>query len=131
MDLQVLRTCLTGSFDGSMSFPEVVRRLRAGGVERYHADLVQLQKTYYGPDGQSELELLPLQAPPTIGATFDEATVREALAAIQQREIVYPVFLRRIMVAGTASYTVFLEGKKTLYCGRNGDFYVELFPGAR
>ena len=131
MDLQVLKACLTGSFDGSLSFPEVVRRLRAGGVERYHADLVQLRKTYYGTGGRAQMELLPLQQPPTIGDTFDEATVREALAAIQQRQIQYPEFLRRIMAAGTASYTVFLEGNRTLYGGRHGDFYLEMFPWAR
>jgi hypothetical protein len=38
---------------------------------------------------------------------------------------------RADMEAGTASYGVFLNGRKAIYFGRNGDFHVEPFPGAR
>jgi hypothetical protein len=32
------------------------------------------------------------------------------------------------MAAGTASYSVYLNGRKAIYFGRNGDFHVEPFP---
>ena len=131
MDSRVLQETMNGSFSGTMSFPEVVGRLLAGGVERYYADLVGLQKTYYGVGGTAQANALPLTDPPTIPDTFVEDVVKEALVAIQQRKIQYPEFLRRIMAGGTASYTVFLQGKKTLYVGRHGDFYVEPFPGSK
>ena len=36
--------------------------------------------------------------------------------------------LRRVMAAGTTSYSVYLNGRKAIYFGRNGDFHVEPFP---
>ena len=99
------------------------------GVERYHADLSRLEKTYHGISGGSERDTLPLAAPPPIGERFAEREVQQAIAAIQRREIEYPEFLRRIMAAGTASYTVFIQGRKAIYFGRHGDFYIEQFPG--
>lgn len=32
------------------------------------------------------------------------------------------------MRAGTTHYNVFLSGKKAIYFGRKGEFYVENFP---
>lgn len=53
----------------------------------------------------------------------------QALRAIQGRVIDYGEFLRRIMKAGAVSYDVFLDGRKAIYTGGKGDFYVENFPG--
>ena len=43
-----------GSDSGRLIFPQVVMKLVEAGVERYHADLVRAQKTYYLPSGESE-----------------------------------------------------------------------------
>jgi uncharacterized protein YbcV (DUF1398 family) len=53
-----------------------------------------------------------------------EASVR----AIQQKKIGYAEFLRRIMGAGCARYSVFFGGRKAMYFGRDGDFYTEPLP---
>jgi uncharacterized protein YbcV (DUF1398 family) len=53
-----------------------------------------------------------------------------AITAIQRRVIAYPEFLRLIMAAGTASYSVFLNGRKVIYFSRNGEFHVEPFPSS-
>lgn len=128
IDPAVIEECTRLSFEGA-GFPEVVRRLGAAGVERYTADLVRLEKTYYGASGDTIADALPLEDPPAIGAGFAESGVRESLGAIQRREIGYAEFLRRIMAAGTAGYMVFLGGRRAVYFGREGDFYVERFPG--
>ncbi|HEY5311597.1 MAG TPA: hypothetical protein VIK18_03730 [Pirellulales bacterium] len=114
-----------------MTFPETVMRLIADGVERYRADLVRLEKTYYAPDGQTHIERMPLADGPTIAEHFSMSGVKDALMAIQTRNIDYPEFLRQIMAAGTTSYSVFLLGKKAIYTGRQGDFHVEHFPGSK
>lgn len=130
MEARVLRECLDLAFQNRITFPETVRRLLAAGVECYHTDLVLLTKTHYAAQGGTHTEPVPLRDPPAIPDRFAPDQVQAALVDIQQGKIDYPTFLRRIMAAGTASYDVFLNGKKTLYLGRHGDFYVEHFPGA-
>jgi uncharacterized protein YbcV (DUF1398 family) len=127
VNTSILHQTIQGSFDGTMPFPTVVGILHEDGVERYYADLVQLKKTYYGGDGAVRTNALPLTEPPAIPDAFDASVVREALVAIQGGRITYPEFLRRIMAAGTASYTVFLAGQRTVYWGRHGDCHIEEF----
>lgn len=128
LDSSVIQECTRGSFAGTVTFPEVVQRLGAIGVERYDADLVRLAKTYYAASGETREDALPLEEAPRIAEELAEAGVREALAAVQRREIDYPEFLRRIMAAGTVAYSVFLAGRRAIYFGRKGDFWVERFP---
>lgn len=127
MNIEIMKKTTAGSLAGTMTFPEVVAQLSAEGVESYHADLVRLEKSFYLPSGETFVEGLDF-VPPPIGNDFSEAEVISALRAIQARQINYQEFLRRIMVAGTTSYMVYLNGKKALYVGRNGEFYVENFP---
>lgn len=131
LDSAVIQECTKGSFESTMTFPEVVQRLSAAGVERYEVDLIRLEKTCYGRSGETEREPLPLQEPPAVAERFSEAGVKQALHAVQQREIEYPEFLRRILAAGATGYSVFLEGRRAIYFGRLGDFHVEPFPGSR
>lgn len=127
----IIEECERLAFADQMSFPQVVKQLAMLGAERYHADLVRLQKTYYFPPGDSEIHSVPLANPPAIAGEFAVAEVAEAVRAIQAGNIDYSEFLQRIMKAGTASYDVFLTGRKVVYTGRRGDFYVENFPGGK
>jgi PhnB protein len=128
MDIKILQECTDLSLAGKTTFPEVVRRMAATGVERYCADLVTFQKIIYSTDGQNHTVALPLTNPPAIAQNFSQTGVKEAIGDIQKGRIDYPEFLRRIMRAGTVFYDVFIRGGKTIYVGRNGDFHVETFP---
>ena len=58
MDSQVRNVMIEASRasdEERMTFPEVVMKLMQAGVERYHADLVRGDKTYYLPNGESEV----------------------------------------------------------------------------
>ncbi len=131
MEAKVLKECETLAFEGKLSFPEVVRRLAATGVERYCADLVRLEKYYYSAGGQTLVERMPLTGAPKIGGAFIQAQVQDAIRTIQQGKIDYPEFLRRIMSAGVVYYDVFIGGRRAIYTGRDGDFHVEHFPGGK
>jgi uncharacterized protein YbcV (DUF1398 family) len=109
-------------------FPVVVQKLAGAGVHAYTADLIALRNTYYGADGESMDELLPLEKGPSIADTFDAARIETAVRAIQHKKIGYAEFLRQIMDAGCASYRVFFGGRKAMYFGRDGAFYTEPFP---
>ncbi len=123
----VMHECARLSDQGKISFPEVVRKLTQAGVERYHTDLCCGEHVYYMPSGETHVEPMGLLTQP-IAAEFSDAGVDSAVRAIQQGEIVYAEFLRRIMGAGCVGYFVLIQGRKALYFGRKGEIHVEPFP---
>ena len=128
LDVPVILEANRLAFADEMSFPQCVAALQQIGVERYAADLVQLEKTHYSAGGDSVTEPLPLRDVPPIAYAFSADAVVAALRSIQQRQLDYPQVLRRIMTAGCVRYWVFLEGRRAVYLGRRGEFHVENFP---
>ena len=129
MDTSVINECMALSLKGKITFPEVVKRLAAGGTERYIADLVGLRQLSFGSNSHtytSEMEFEAEAVPPV----FDAAAVRCAIADIQQQKITYREFLQKIMAAGCSHYEVFIRGRKAVYFGRDGGMHVEEFPAA-
>lgn len=127
MDSTVIGECMDLSF-ADMPFPQVVARLGAAGVAAYRADLIRLQNAYYDRGGDVCEHPLPLRDSPPVATEFRETNVVAAVRAIQRGEIGYAEFLRRIMHAGCASYSVFFGGRKAMYFGRDGAHYTEKFP---
>jgi len=128
MNTETIAKCMKLSF-ADTPFPAVVSKLANAGVSAYEADLIALRKTYYDTRIGSADEPLPLVDPPAIADTFDAAAVEASVRAIQQGKIGYADFLRQIMRAGCARYSVFILGRKAMYFGRNGEFFTEPFPG--
>jgi len=125
----VMHECSVLSLEGNISFPEVVRKLQAIGVERYHADFSRREKTYYLPSGETYVASLGDLTEP-IARAFSASAVDAALKRIQRGEIVYAEFLRQIMAAGCVGYFVHITGRCAQYLGRNGDVHLEPFPSA-
>jgi uncharacterized protein YbcV (DUF1398 family) len=130
MNTQPIEECMKASF-ANTPFSQVVPRLAGAGVASYTADLVKLRKTYYGAAAEAYDEPLPLNDGPAIAPKFDSASVAATLKSIQRGEIGYAEFLRRIMDAGCSHYEVFISGRKAMYFGRTGEFYIEPFPQAK
>jgi uncharacterized protein YbcV (DUF1398 family) len=128
MNTKAIAECMRLSF-GDTPFPVVVEKLAGAGVTSYAADLIALRKTYYSAGAESADEPMPPADGPAIAGTFDAAAVETSVRAIQQKKIGYAEFLRQIMCAGCARYSVFIVGRKAMYFGRNGEFYTEPFPG--
>jgi uncharacterized protein YbcV (DUF1398 family) len=126
----VLRDCTEGSDAERLSFPEVIGKLMAAGVERYDADLQRGEKTYYLPDGESCVVASDAyDGQPA--RDFTAAGVEAAVRAIQAQRIRYREFCTRIAEAGCVGYLVSLAGRRAVYYGRTGEAYVEPFPSAR
>jgi len=124
----ILDQCTAGAFDGSVSFPETIRRIREDGVEWYSANLIFGMKTYYGADLSHHQTPWPEWTTPQIADEFRAEGVRAAIRASQAGQIPYQEFLQRIAEAGIVYYTVHLKGRKAIYFGRHGDAFVEPFP---
>jgi len=126
----IVEECTAASDESRMSFPQVIGKLLSAGVERYHADLVRSEKTYFLPGGESRV--IPNDDVGRVPATvFSAASVEGAVKAIQKGEINYKTFCERVMDAGCVGYHVHIAGQRVVYYGRNGDSHTEYFPGAR
>ncbi len=125
-----MRDTVTRSLDGTMAFPEIVQLLSADGVERYHADLVRMEKTFYMPDGTTHVEKMPI-GPMAIGQTFATSDLVAAIRDSETARQAYADFLRRATAAGSTDYIVYLQGRKAIYFGRKGEYHIEVFPGAK
>lgn len=131
MDLEVIKECTQLSIGGDTPFPEIVQRLAKGGVTFYRVDLERFEHTCYGKEKESYQHPLDFEDMPRISEDFNGEEVVSSIRDIQQQKLKYLEFIRRIMVAGVSHYEVFINGKKAIYTGRNGDFHVEHFPGAQ
>ncbi|WYK06175.1 hypothetical protein DWF04_021065 [Cereibacter sphaeroides f. sp. denitrificans] len=58
----IAEICLHAAHDGSLSFPEIVGKLIAAGIEGYTVDYRRNTQTFYLPDGDSQLLDMPQQA---------------------------------------------------------------------
>jgi len=128
MNKEVLGKCLAGAFAGTMTFGETIGHVMEEGVEWYSANLLFRVTTHYAADGTHVQEKWPEGEALAIADAFREEGVVAAIRAVQRREIKYPEFLRQIGEAGVVYYTVHLKGRKAIYFGRHGDFYIEPFP---
>jgi uncharacterized protein YbcV (DUF1398 family) len=125
---ELLDKCSADAFAGKMTFLETLQHMAAVGVRWYSANLASGEKTAYLKNGESHTTRWPDWKPIPPCPAFTEAGVVAALRAIQRREIIYPQFLQQIVNAGVTVYTVHLHGRKAIYLGADGDFYVEPFP---
>lgn len=129
MTPKILDQCTTGAFDGSVPFPETIKRITEDGVEWYSANLVFGMKTYYGADLSHYQTPWANWTTPRVADQFRSEGVGAAIRASQAREINYREFLKRIAEAGVVYYTVHLTGRRAIYFGRHGEFHIEPFPG--
>lgn len=128
MNPEALAECMKLSF-ADAPFPRVVEKLAGLGVTGYAADLITLRNTYYDGAGGTADEPMPLLDPPMVAGAFDTAAVEASVRSIQQQRIGYDEFLRGIMRAGCARYSVYISGRKVMYFGRDGEVYTDPFPG--
>ena len=130
MNTDILTHCTLGSLKGTLNFPQVIQTLAEIGVERYHADLVRMEKTYYGKANETCVIPFSLANRLTveIGHQFNRDQIKRMIRAIQFNKMGYIEFLEKIVFFGVANYFVFLKGKKVLYFGRKGESHCELFP---
>jgi uncharacterized protein YbcV (DUF1398 family) len=116
------------SDEGNQSFGEIVMQLGKAGIERYHQDFLRSERTYYLPNGQSEV-VQNERVETTPAQSFSAQGVEAAVRAVQAGAIRYKQFCRQVMEAGCVGYLVSLAGRRVVYYGRTGDMHVEHFPG--
>ena len=130
MNTQAMHEVSTETQEGRMTFPQVVGKLLAVGVESYLVDFSAGRKTYYLASGETYAEEMILKLEP-VAEGFSGEGIVAAIRAAQADTVRYPEFVKRATAAGVIGYWAFLAGKKVIYFGRKGEVHVEEFPKAK
>ena len=104
-----------GTLDGTLSFPEVVGKLLAAGVEYYHVDYVGLRKRFYSAEGEMMATSINYEGLPPVAPEFDAAALRANILDSQRNGQPYREFTRRAMAGGVQVYITFLRGKRVTF----------------
>ena len=131
MKTEIISASARAILDGSMPFPEVVKKLMETGVEYYHVDYVALQKSFYSAAGEVIKTPINYEDLPPVANDLNLAALRSAIQDSQQNGQHYRDFTKRAMKAGVQGYIAFLRGMRVTYWGRGGEQYTEWFPGAK
>lgn len=130
MNTEIIFETVRASLAGTISFPEVVKRLIEAGVEYYQVDYVGMRKTFYSAAGDMVVTPICYEGMPPVAGELSIERLRAIILDSQQKGQKYRDFTRRAMEAGVQGYFTFLRGKRVTYLGRSGDHHVEWFPGA-
>ena len=125
MNTEIVTEAARATLDGSIPFPEVVRRLIETGVEYYHVDYVALRKCFYSATGDIVTTSISYEDLPPVAADFDATRLRAAILDSQRQGQHYRDFTRRAMEAGVQGYIAFLRGQRVTYWGCDGDQHTE------
>ena len=109
-----------GALSGELTFPDIVGRLAAIGVERYHADYSRQEITYYLPDGDSLVVAASHPAHAT-AIEFSSSAVAAAVRQSQLNEHTYLDFIRTTMAAGCVGYFVRSGPLRDLFRPQGGE----------
>ena len=127
MNVSLVQEVCRQALEAKITFPQIVGKLTAEGVESYHVDLVRHENRFYMPNGKTHVE--SVKHPAGIAAEkFSTEGVQSAIRASQRGEITYQEFIPRVLAAGCVLYVVYLTGKKVIYFGRDGASHTENFP---
>ena len=115
-------------YQAAISYPDLVNRLIAIGVESYTVDVSSSIMLYRFAEGKIVLhqDNTPSKS---IAASFDEQKTIEAVRNTQQGKTDYPTFVNEIAAAGVRFYEAILTGanKRVMYIGIGG-YYEESIP---
>jgi uncharacterized protein YbcV (DUF1398 family) len=130
MDSKEILVAAKATLTGTLSFPEIVAKLIAAGVEYYHVDYIGLCKTFYDGAGGRVVTPIEIENLPPVATEFNIDEVRAAILDSQRNGQKWRDFTIRVMNAGVQGYFAFLRGQRVTYLGRTGDQHTEWFPGA-
>jgi uncharacterized protein YbcV (DUF1398 family) len=113
-----------------ITFLEILATLAKEGVESYHVDFLRNEYSYYSKSGESFVTGVALTHH-GVAAQFSEEKLEAINQRVQGGQASYADFVKEGTAAGCAYYIVYLNGKKVRYFGRDGDEYIQCFPGSR
>ena len=112
----------------SKSYPELVSKLIAIGIQSYTVDVATSTVVYRLAEGKTVLHPNDM-VPRNVSQLFNQEEVITAIKSNQQGKSDYPTFMNEIAKAGVRFYEATLSGerKRVTYIG-SGAHYEEIIP---
>lgn len=130
MNEGVVRELIDKALERKITFVEILAALAKEGVESYHVDLLRNEYRYYTKGVESFFTAVAL-VHDGVAAEFSAEKLEGINKRVQSGQASYADFVKEGTAAGCAYYIVYLNGKKVRYFGRDGDEYIQYFPGSR
>jgi uncharacterized protein YbcV (DUF1398 family) len=130
MNKAVIQELIDKALARKNTFPEILATLGKEGVESYHVDFQRNEYRYYAKSGEPFVTEVALVHDGVV-ADFSAEKLESINKKVQSGQAAYPDFVREGTAAGCAYYIVYLNGKKVRYFGRDGEEYIQYFPGSR
>jgi uncharacterized protein YbcV (DUF1398 family) len=130
MDKITIEGLINRSLAKAITFPEILATLQKEGVESYHVDFLRNEYRYYARNGESFVTNVAL-VHDGVAREFSADKLENINKRVPAGQAWYPDFVREGAAAGCAYYIVYLYGGKVRYFGRDGDEYIQHFPGSR
>jgi len=130
MDKTTIGDLIDKTLAKAITFPEILATLQKEGVESYHVDFLRNEYRYYARNGESFVMNVAL-VHDGVAHEFSADKLERINKRVQAGQAWYPDFVREGAAAGCAYYIVYVYGGKVRYFGRNGDEYIQHFPGSR
>ncbi|MGA7915480.1 MAG: DUF1398 family protein [Candidatus Acidiferrales bacterium] len=130
MNQAVFQELIAKALAAKITFAGILAALVREGIESYHVDFLRNEFRYYAKNGESFVTPAAL-VHDGVAAEFSAEKLEAINKRVQAGQAVYADFVREAPAAGCAYYIVYLQGKKVRYFGRDGDEYIQYFPGSR
>jgi len=130
MNQLILKGVVDKALATAIAFPDLLAVMKKEGVESYHVDFLRNEYRFYSQGGGSFVTDVPLRHG-EVAREFCPEKLEDINKRVQAGQAGYPDFVAEGAAAGCAYYIVYLDGKKVRYFGRNGDEYIQHFPGSR
>ena len=125
MDLSILGSEVDRIYSGEKFFDDLTLKCLQLGVKRFSSDLIRREHCFYGSNGDLFSRAFPFEMPLEVNPTLNAQRLKDAIAAIDQKEISAIRFVKELAESGVCAAHVFFEGKRIIYFGLSGDHYVE------
>ena len=128
-DASCWNLCRAFSFKQKGNLRNQCRNSRTFCTRRYRGKL-RNEYRYYAKNGESFVTDVAL-VHDGVAPVFSAEKLENINKRVQSGQAWYPDFVKEGAAAGCAYYIVYLYGRKVRYFGRDGDEYIQHFPGSR
>lgn len=130
MNKAIIQNLIDNALARKITFSQILATLATEEVESYHVDFLRDEYRYYAKNGESYVTGVPL-IHDTVAHEFFTEKLQDINHRVQTGQAGYPDFVKEGAAACCAYYIVYVNGRKVLYFGRNGDEYIQNLPAQR
>ncbi len=108
-------------------YPKLFEALKDAGVISYDVFVASHTRSYHSKSTDWQV-IEPLEVSLIVAQSFNEESIKKALARRRDRQANYGEFLKELGQAGVKEYSIDMHNRTATYKGDAGQEYVERIP---